>query len=229
MNESLSNLLSQLQTISKELRSIRTAWEAPRIQTPTPPAVAIKPPSSTVAAPPSLLTASVTPPQIATEPSSETKLSPEPFTPPPKPATPLATPPQILTTPSTAIAVTTKIIMKTTIPVMTTRNSSRSILPNKALEERTSANNVHTKKELATMSKVPGGMRRLDWRPPWRYVETTLRRFTMTSPNALGRTEWRPPWFPPSCNRNFALRTSRIRVGWNDVCHKTHEVHHAFT
>ncbi|MFS7930164.1 hypothetical protein Hanom_Chr04g00340911 [Helianthus anomalus] len=82
----------------------------------------------------------------------------------------------------------------------------------------------YTEMELATMSKVPRGMRRRDWRPSWRYVETTPWPFTMTSPNSLGRTEWRPPWFPPICNRIFSLRTSRIRVGWNDVCHETHEV-----
>ncbi|KAJ0947310.1 hypothetical protein HanRHA438_Chr01g0013831 [Helianthus annuus] len=36
------------------------------------------------------------------------------------------------------------------------------------------------------MASIKGVVKKLEWRPPWRYIET--------APNATVRVEWRPPW-----------------------------------
>ncbi|KAJ0443583.1 hypothetical protein HanIR_Chr16g0822381 [Helianthus annuus] len=52
----------------------------------------------------------------------------------------------------------------------------------------------------------PTSTAKREWRPLWSHGETALY--------VIVRIEWRPPW----SIRSFALRTSRVRVGWIVTC-----------
>ncbi|KAF5756673.1 hypothetical protein HanXRQr2_Chr17g0817591 [Helianthus annuus] len=70
-----------------------------------------------------------------------------------------------------------------------------------------------------------GEAEKREWRPPWRLI-------LETTPSATVRVEWRPSWFTPSRILIFDLRTSRVRVGWIDMClllhvHASHDFHYS--
>ncbi|KAJ0508825.1 hypothetical protein HanIR_Chr11g0521661 [Helianthus annuus] len=79
MNESLAKLESQLQTLLNEFRSIRTAWETPKTNTPPTPVFAIAPPLPSATTPPTTATPNSTnfnPP--TTVPAFEQPITPKP-------------------------------------------------------------------------------------------------------------------------------------------------------
>ncbi|KAJ0946435.1 hypothetical protein HanRHA438_Chr01g0003931 [Helianthus annuus] len=99
-------------------------------------------------------------------------------------------------------------ILTTKAPAMTTATFTISSTKNVTNPLKKVVFLVPTKKKLTS---VKGAFGKPEWRPPWRLI-------LETAPNSIVRVEWRPPWFPPSRILIFALRTSRVRVGWNDTC-----------
>ncbi|KAF5762494.1 hypothetical protein HanXRQr2_Chr16g0777341 [Helianthus annuus] len=214
--ETLARHESQLQRIFTALRSIRTALEA--LQSPTPP---------------SLSTASATPPQVATEPSPNTKPSPEPFTPSskqtyltnPSDPTPLRpNPMNIHHQKSDSHLIETQYAKQKpnmSMFLMPSTHTPRFFEKDHLMPKQTKIlpsspsygiemgppQPCHYKDHFHLKNEVQiayfAGKR--EWRPPWRLV--------IIYPDSMGRTEWRNPWHFVMTRPNDVKRTE-WRTPW---------------
>ncbi|MFS7917455.1 hypothetical protein Hanom_Chr03g00189281 [Helianthus anomalus] len=246
MNESLVRLESQLQIVFNEFRLLRTALETPKTQNSSPPTGAIKPPSLTVAWPPPIAT-----PKPAQPPPTPSAPNTKPVSVPTK-FQPLIPPLSIQTNSDISSHNPCKpIISLTPLQQKSPRSRSTSLILSHIFLNMDSIAKCHLNSiswwcptpgtspspshgnciynNLVTTSNCfslvsreevdKGEAEKREWRPPWCLI-------LETAPNTTVRVEWRPPWFTPSRIRIFDLRTSRVQVGWIDVCliQSTHEV-----
>ncbi|KAJ0866389.1 hypothetical protein HanRHA438_Chr12g0551111 [Helianthus annuus] len=228
-NESLDRIISTIAEMIDLLKNESRRWAtSPIFSTPQPSPAAASPPPTSATEPPSPASAIITPPALPLKTAQTPSLVPVPksvhvavSTSARKSASSLPKPtlfyPPIYTISTSikpTVATLTSVFNQKATHAME-KNGSIVYLEGEDFDNRMlnhfvwkikrGSPNVEATGETDLQPRV---VAHLKWR----------LRPVATAPYEIVRLEWRPPWFPPSRILIFALRTSRIRAGWNDMC-----------